>query len=245
MNSSSFINTNSLYSQGDFLPARDPPKKGLVPHLSGRWNERQIPTSSISRVGRYTDLAGCVLVPLAVRLAGIHIGRAETSILEPQGPSLQALTLFGGARFIAWLPNFGECRRGPRHFGAAVRVWVTTLCTNPSKKSLCKRFLVGGTYDNYRLHPSCQTWQFSDGHPPPTSSTITPVPSSFSSSLSSFWSLTGGGKTVKYCKTFHLSSFVVFSYFQWNLSFFNGKSEYWLLSFIIPFKGRTVKLIVS
>ena len=32
----------------------------------------------------------------------------------PVSPS--ALTLFLGARFIAWRPFFGKCRQGPRHF---------------------------------------------------------------------------------------------------------------------------------
>ena len=41
------------------------------------------------------------------------------ALLGPQGPFLQVLNCFRGARFIAWglkHPFFGEIRRGPRHF---------------------------------------------------------------------------------------------------------------------------------
>ncbi len=44
--------------------------------------------SSVDRVGRYSDLVGCVLARLAVG--------ALTSILEPQGAVPQSLTILGG-----------------------------------------------------------------------------------------------------------------------------------------------------
>ena len=50
----------------------------------------------ISHARRYTDLAGCTLVPEAVgrgRWAGIYVGRAKTGKFEPQRGHPQALTL--------------------------------------------------------------------------------------------------------------------------------------------------------
>ena len=49
----------------------------------------------------------------------ICVTRSQLALLEPQGTVSQALTLLGGAWFIAWRlsPLFlRECRQGPRHF---------------------------------------------------------------------------------------------------------------------------------
>ena len=53
----------------------------------------------------------------ATDLVGYVPSSGHTSSLR--GPSPQALTLFGGVRFITWRrgrPYLGECRRGQRHF---------------------------------------------------------------------------------------------------------------------------------
>ena len=59
-----------------------------------------------------TDLVGCVT-------------SLDWHTSSFRRPSHQALTLLGGARFIAWClrrPFLGECRRGPRHF------WECRVC---------------------------------------------------------------------------------------------------------------------
>ena len=59
----------------------------------------------------------CFMQRLLSGLSGICAGQLVSSNLR--GPSLQALTLFGGVGFIAWrlrCPSLGECRWGPRHF---------------------------------------------------------------------------------------------------------------------------------
>ena len=56
------------------------------------------------------------------REAGIDVTRAKIgSPRVSEGPSLQALILLGGARFITFGSEtsfLGECRRAPRHFGS-------------------------------------------------------------------------------------------------------------------------------
>ena len=60
---------------------------------------------------------------------------ALTGVIEPQGPSLQALTILGGARFITWRLShcfFGEYRCCSKHF------WNHRAClgSGPPKKVL-------------------------------------------------------------------------------------------------------------
>ena len=84
-------------------------------------------TNPVGRVRWYTDLVRCVLVPMAVgrgrltwvREAGIHVGRAKTSILEPQGAIPPGSSLPWRAKFITWRLRcffLWECRRGPMYF---------------------------------------------------------------------------------------------------------------------------------
>ena len=63
------MNTNLIYSRGDFLPAEWSVCTTLIEAVS--W-------APVGRVGGYMDLDGCVLVPLAVdrgRLTWIPVGR--------------------------------------------------------------------------------------------------------------------------------------------------------------------------
>ena len=82
-------------------------KKSLVPHSSSRWDEWKISKhTSIGRVCRYTDLVGCVLVPVAVGWGcptwkvAFMSGMQWLASSSLKGPSPQALTLLRGARFI-------------------------------------------------------------------------------------------------------------------------------------------------
>ena len=66
-----------------------------------------------------------------------------------RGPSLPALTLFGGVWLIAWRPSWGECRQGPRYFS---KCW-TRVGSGPApgaalKKALCHTFPVVGRITN-------------------------------------------------------------------------------------------------
>ena len=68
----------------------------------------------VGYVGRYMDLVGCVLALLAVGQ-----GAPWPASSSLRRPSPQALTHFGGARFIAWRlshPILGECWQVPRNF---------------------------------------------------------------------------------------------------------------------------------
>ena len=81
--------------------------------------------TSVGRVGRYTDLVGYVQA------------RCQPSL---RGPSTQALTLLGWARFIAWRMSrsfLGEFRRGPRHFWECRACLGHGLALGPTKKRLC------------------------------------------------------------------------------------------------------------
>ena len=63
-------------------------------------------------------------------LAGYVPSSEYTSSLRR--PSLQALNLLGGVRFIAWRPNDARCI-----FGNARRVWAMALRSDPPKKRPC------------------------------------------------------------------------------------------------------------
>ena len=91
----------------------------------------------VSRVGRYSDLAGLVL---ASQVVGWGASRPASSSLREAFP--QALTHLGGARFIARrlrLPFLGKCRRDQRLFGAVRRVRVTALRPDQPSKVLMPR----------------------------------------------------------------------------------------------------------
>ena len=62
-------------------------------------------------------------------------------------PSLQALTLLGGARFIAWRPFLGKCQWSPRHFWSHQACLGYSSALDPPKKSPCATLirLVGQT----------------------------------------------------------------------------------------------------
>ena len=72
------------------------------------------------------------------------------ALLEPQGAVPQALTLSGGARFIAWRSFLRKCQQGLKHF------WECQVCLSygpvlrPTlKKVLCHTCPVGGMYNKY------------------------------------------------------------------------------------------------
>ena len=90
---------------------------------------------------------------------------ALTGILEPQGAVPQALTLLGGARFIAWRlrpPFLGECRRGPRHFWECRAYLGYCPAPGPTKKWLCAILvqLVGRKTNTDNLQAA---WQYQNG----------------------------------------------------------------------------------
>ena len=105
--------------------------------------------TSVGHVGRYTDLVTCVLVQLTVCR-----GSPQLASWSLRGPSPQALTLLGGARFIVWRlrrPSFGECRRGLRHFWECWACLGYVLVLGPTlKKALCHTRPVGWTEEKYR-----------------------------------------------------------------------------------------------
>ena len=86
-------------------------------------------------------------------LSDVRVGWLDSSSLR--GPSPQALTLMGGARFNAWClkrPSLRECRRGLRCFWEC----PTRLGPGPTpgptlKKALCHTRTFGGTEDNQLL----------------------------------------------------------------------------------------------
>ena len=143
--------------------------------------------TSVGRVGWYTDLVGCVLVPLGLRC-----------------PSPQALTLLGGARFISWCLGCSflkECWRGPRHFWSHRHVWALALHLDPPKKWPCAILVQSvGWITNTNFLPAVKHNSFKRTLLPTvlTHSYFvymfhlfnTFVPPTFSSSVSSFWLLT-------------------------------------------------------
>ena len=105
---------------------------------------------------------GAWLTPASCRgffswLSDIRVGWLISSSLR--GPSPQALTLMGGARFIAWRQrrlSLGECRRGLRHFWSRRARVDSGPAPGPTlKKALCHTRPVSGTEDKYRLISSC------------------------------------------------------------------------------------------
>ena len=125
----------------------------------------------------------------------VHLDRHTRA----SGGHPKALTLLGGAGYIAWYLRhsfLGECR------GNFLRQWTCLgLGSAPgsTKKALCHTRPVGWTYDKYRLPSSSRTWQF-----PTNSSTSCTntyfiymfglfnalVSPTLSSSVSSFWVVT-------------------------------------------------------
>ena len=57
---------------------------------------------SVNRIGRYTDQFRCILAPVAVWKAGIHVTRAKTGSPPASERIPQAQLLLGEVRFIAW-----------------------------------------------------------------------------------------------------------------------------------------------
>ena len=170
--------------------------------------------TSVGCVGRYTDLVRCVLVPLAVsqgHLTWIPVSCYSCWACQGWHPWTlgdcppQALTLLGEARFITWrlrCPFFGECHWGLRHFWSCWACLDYSPAPRPTeKKALCHTRLVSGTNDKYWLPPSSRTWQFRTDTTTCCTNTLfflymfclfnTLVPPTFSSSVSSFWPLTG------------------------------------------------------
>ena len=106
------------------------------------------------------DLVGCVLSVVAITLLRLpDLDAKEALRLEeshhmdgsPQasGPSLQALTFAGGARFIAWHPFLGEYQQGLRHFGGCrACLGYNPLFKPILKKALCWSRLFGGAHNN-------------------------------------------------------------------------------------------------
>ena len=89
--------------------------------------------------------------------------------LSLRGPSSQALTLFGGVRFIAWRlrhPFLGECQWGPRHFGDCQACLGYGPAAGPTlKKALRHTHPVGGTADKYCWHDLLQCYSLVQGLP--------------------------------------------------------------------------------
>ena len=115
----------------------------------------------VGRVCRYIDLTECVpgsavswsrpFYMNSGRLALIF-GAPRPSSSSFWGSSLQALTFFGGARFIAWRLRrlfLGECRLGPRHFWNCCAFLGYGPAPDPPKKALCYTHPVGRTNDKY------------------------------------------------------------------------------------------------
>ena len=79
---------------------------------------------------------------------------ALTCILESRGVFSPALTLLGGAGFIAWRLRclfLVECQRAPRHFWSSrARLSYGSAPRPTKKKALCHTRLVGETVDKYR-----------------------------------------------------------------------------------------------
>ena len=113
MNSSSFINTNPILLSLRLSPSR-------VEHIHYSLGGAGLGHTLVGHVGWYIDLVGCVLVTVAVGW-----GVPWLAFLSFRGLSHQALTLFEGARFIAWHQRclfLGEYWRGLRHF------WSCQVC---------------------------------------------------------------------------------------------------------------------
>ena len=104
----------------------------------------------VSCVYRYTDLVGCVLVPVAVGRGGHW---PASSSLRGQSP--QALTLLGGARFITWrlgCPFLGGMPKGPEAFLEPLGVSGLWPCDRTYlKRALCHTRPVGETCDKNQL----------------------------------------------------------------------------------------------
>ena len=115
--------------------------------------------TSVGRVDRYTDLAGCPgSAGCRSRPSDMNscrqafmFGRAKTGILEPQGSVPQTLTLLRGARFVAWRQRCPFFRGMPTRLKAFLEPpGVSRLrpCARTHlKKALCQIRPVGGTYD--------------------------------------------------------------------------------------------------
>ena len=118
MNSSSFINTYSIYFPRDFHPALAGTRFGRLcwsVHGSG-----QVCPDSVGCQSKSPDMDSS----RPAFLSGAP--RPVSSSLR--GPSPQVLTLFVGARFITRRlkhPILGECWRGPRNF------WSSWTCPEP------------------------------------------------------------------------------------------------------------------
>ena len=104
---------------------------------------------SVGHIGRYTDLIGCVLVPIAVGRSEPWLASSSLRRLSPL-----ALTLLGGARFIAWYlrcPFFRGMLTGPVTFLEPPGVSGLRLgALSHLKTLLCHTRPVGGTNDKYR-----------------------------------------------------------------------------------------------
>ena len=160
MNSSSFINTNPIYSRGYFLPAR-----------------RICPASNGSR-SRLSDMDSCKPAFMS--------GAPRSASSSLRGPSSQAVTLIGGARFIAWrfrCPFLVQCPR---------RVWAMALRLEPPKKGFVPHS--SSRWDKWQIPTSSRQFR-TDTSTCCTNTLIlyifsvlfsTLVPPTFSSSVSSF-----------------------------------------------------------
>ena len=90
-----------MYDKYRLLPNR-------VEHMHYSLGDTRLGHTLVGRAGRYMDLVGCVLV-----LVAVSWGATWPASLSFRGPSPQALTLLGGARFIAWCLRHPFFRRMP------------------------------------------------------------------------------------------------------------------------------------
>ena len=121
------------------------------------WVERM--HYSLGGAGLLRTSVGCVLSMhgsgrVCPGFGGSRSRFALTGILEPQVTVSHALTLLGGARFIAWRlrrPFFRGMPTGPEAFLGMPSVSGTRPCIRTHlKKALCHTRLVYGTEDKYR-----------------------------------------------------------------------------------------------
>ena len=107
--------------------------------------------TSVDCVGRYTNLVGCILTRLAVSQGAPWL--ASSSLRKP---SLQALTLLRGARFITWCLRslfLEESQQGPRHFCSHQTCLGNSPAPGPTKKeALFHTHPICGTYNKYQLN---------------------------------------------------------------------------------------------
>ena len=138
----------------------DTPKNGLVLHPSSRKDVRQIPTPghpSVDRVGRYTDLVGCVLVPVAVSRGSLtwipgsqHLCQAH----QDKQPWTSGKPLWRDLVYYLSpkTPSSWGMLTRPESFLSSSGVSGLRLCTwIHLKQDFVPHCPFGGTFDKYRV----------------------------------------------------------------------------------------------